>query len=350
MPSTSGYNNLIPNRNSSSSKLSSPTLASTIGERSDNYQPSQPHHTLVFNDPSQITSHHDHHLYTPSLPSNPLQLPPPHRPRRDPDPSSSSPPIIVTTSTPIRTTPTHPQTTTGITTTTTTTTPSVIRYRECLKNHAASMGGHVTDGCGEFMPSGEEGSLESFKCAACDCHRNFHRKEAEGESQQNVNFNQHHNNKNNVQTRTMIHSPQSHVQFPTAHSSLQLHNHRLTSSSSHGMVMAIPSGGLMQPMMVGMGGGPAESSSEDLNMFQPTSDGGQLVSVQPPLSSKKRFRTKFTQQQKDRMMEFAEKLGWKIQKQDEQELHQFCSQVGVNRQVFKVWMHNSKQSMKKKQM
>ncbi|KAK1352121.1 zinc-finger homeodomain protein 4-like [Heracleum sosnowskyi] len=32
-----------------------------------------------------------------------------------------------------------------------------VKYKECLKNHAASMGGNATDGCGEFMPSGEEG-------------------------------------------------------------------------------------------------------------------------------------------------------------------------------------------------
>lgn len=97
------------------------------------------------------------------------------------------------------------------------------------------------------------------------------------------------------------------------------------------------------------GGGAAESSSEDLNMFQSNTIGGQMSVQQPPLS-KKRFRTKFTQQQKDRMMEFAEKLGWKIQKHDEQEVQQFCSQVGVKRQVFKVWMHNNKQAMKKQQM
>nr|GEX59047.1 exostosin-like protein [Tanacetum cinerariifolium] len=37
----------------------------------------------------------------------------------------------------------------------------VVRYKECLKNHAASMGGKATDGCGEFLPSGEEGTLKS---------------------------------------------------------------------------------------------------------------------------------------------------------------------------------------------
>ncbi|XP_027347073.1 zinc-finger homeodomain protein 6-like [Abrus precatorius] len=332
MPSTLGYN--LPNRNSSSSKLSSPTLASTVvgDQRGDHDQPPQSR-TIIFSDPSQ-NSHH-HHLYPSSLPPNPLQLPQTNRPRRDPDPSPISPPIVTTsiTNTP-RTAP--PPQTTGTT---------AVRYRECLKNHAASMGGHVTDGCGEFMPNGEEGTAESFKCAACECHRNFHRKEAEGDSQHVFNYHTSYPNKNNAHNRN-IHSPQSHLQFPTPHSSLhQLH--RL--SSSHGVVgVATPSGGLIQPMMIGFGGGPAESSSEDLNMFQ-SNDGGQLLSVQPPLSSKKRFRTKFTQQQKDRMMEFAEKLGWKIQKQDEEEVHQFCSQVGVKRQVFKVWMHNSKQAMKKKQ-
>ncbi|XP_039015515.1 zinc-finger homeodomain protein 5-like [Hibiscus syriacus] len=46
------------------------------------------------------------------------------------------------------------------------TSPSVVRYRECLKNHAANIGGNVYDGCGEFMPSGEDGTLEALKCAA----------------------------------------------------------------------------------------------------------------------------------------------------------------------------------------
>lgn len=57
----------------------------------------------------------------------------------------------------------------------------VVKYRECLKNHAAAMGGNATDGCGEFMPSGEEGTMEALTCSACNCHRNFHRKEGEGD-------------------------------------------------------------------------------------------------------------------------------------------------------------------------
>ncbi|KAF8395348.1 hypothetical protein HHK36_019294 [Tetracentron sinense] len=43
------------------------------------------------------------------------------------------------------------------------------------------MEGNATDGCGEFMPNGES-TLEALKCTACNCHRNFHVKEMEGES------------------------------------------------------------------------------------------------------------------------------------------------------------------------
>ena len=56
-----------------------------------------------------------------------------------------------------------------------------VRYRECQKNHAANMGGHAVDGCREFMASGVEGTAAAFTCAACGCHRNFHRKEVDTE-------------------------------------------------------------------------------------------------------------------------------------------------------------------------
>ncbi|KAK6942061.1 ZF-HD homeobox protein, Cys/His-rich dimerization domain [Dillenia turbinata] len=57
-----------------------------------------------------------------------------------------------------------------------------VRYKECRKNHAANIGGYAVDGCHEFMASGEEGTSAALKCAACGCHRNFHRKEIEYES------------------------------------------------------------------------------------------------------------------------------------------------------------------------
>ncbi|CAN4079381.1 unnamed protein product [Withania somnifera] len=55
-------------------------------------------------------------------------------------------------------------------------TVKTVRYVECQKNHAASVGGHVVDGCREYMPESTGGTLN---CAACGCHRNFHRREME---------------------------------------------------------------------------------------------------------------------------------------------------------------------------
>ncbi|KAF2608979.1 hypothetical protein F2Q68_00046476 [Brassica cretica] len=160
------------------------------------------------------------------------------------------------------------------------------------------------------MPSGEEGTVEALRCAACDCHRNFHRKEVDGN-----------------------YAP--------------MHHHKYGMSPPGGA-------GMVTPMSVAYGGsgggGGAESSSEDLNMYgQSSGEHGGAAAGQMAfsMSSKKRFRTKFTTEQKERMMEFAEKLGWRMNKQDEEELKRFCGEIGVKRQVFKVWMHNNKNNARK---
>ncbi|RWW67772.1 hypothetical protein BHE74_00024763 [Ensete ventricosum] len=55
----------------------------------------------------------------------------------------------------------------------------VVKYKECRKNHAASIGGYAVDGCREFMASGEEGTSAALVCAACNCHRSFHKREVD---------------------------------------------------------------------------------------------------------------------------------------------------------------------------
>ncbi|KAK9287029.1 hypothetical protein L1049_015437 [Liquidambar formosana] len=49
-------------------------------------------------------------------------------------------------------------------------------YKECKRNHAASIGRYGLDGCGEFLKGGEDGTPEALLCGVCGCHRNFHRK------------------------------------------------------------------------------------------------------------------------------------------------------------------------------
>ncbi|KZV50186.1 mini zinc finger protein 2-like [Dorcoceras hygrometricum] len=65
-----------------------------------------------------------------------------------------------------------------------------VRYVECQKNHAANVGGYAVDGCREFLAAGEEGTSSALTCAACGCHRNFHRRveEGEGEAEGAVGF------------------------------------------------------------------------------------------------------------------------------------------------------------------
>lgn len=232
---------------------------------------------------------------------------------------------------------------------------STIRYRECLKNHAASVGGSVHDGCGEFMPSGEEGTIEALRCAACDCHRNFHRKEIDGVGSSDLishHRHQHHHHHHNQYGGGGRRPPPSNMMLnplmlPPPPNYQPIHHHKYG--------MSPPGGGMVTPMSVayGGGGGGAESSSEDLNLYGQSSGehgGGAAAAAGQmafSMSSKKRFRTKFTTEQKERMMEFAEKLGWRMNKQDEEELKRFCGEIGVKRQVFKVWMHNNKNNAKK---
>ncbi|KAJ0237991.1 Zinc-finger homeodomain protein 3 [Hirschfeldia incana] len=194
--------------------------------------------------------------------------------------------------------------------------PVVNKYRECLKNHAASTGGHAIDGCGDFMPNGEEGSIEALTCSACNCHRNFHRREVEGEDKSF--FSPYHHNQ--PQKKLMFH-----------------HHHKMIKSP------------LPQQMILPIGVATAavsNSESED--------GGGNLSSRQPPPynhgehNQKKRFRTKFTQEQKEKMLSFAERIGWKMPRQDESVVQQFCQEVGVRRRVLKVWIHNNKHNLSKK--
>ncbi|THU51307.1 hypothetical protein C4D60_Mb06t29650 [Musa balbisiana] len=181
-----------------------------------------------------------------------------------------------------------------------------VRYRECLKNHAASIGGNATDGCGEFMPSGEEGSLEALKCSACGCHRNFHRKETEGESSCDC-FHPLRGRKVMGQKGLLLSGSDAFGYGPAC-------NGLIPRATPHSMIMPL---GAIQT-----------SESDEMEGV-----GGMMAR---PLMVKKRFRTKFTPEQKEKMLSFAEKVGWKLQKQEESVVQQFCQEIGVKRRVLKA--------------
>ncbi|CAH8384991.1 unnamed protein product [Eruca vesicaria subsp. sativa] len=190
--------------------------------------------------------------------------------------------------------------------------PITVTYKECLKNHAAATGGHALDGCGEFMPSPSSTPSDptSLKCAACGCHRNFHRRDHTSAvpppslpPSSTISYQPHHRH----------HPPPPLPPSPNSSSPPPI-------SSSY-MLLALS--------------GTDKTGGKSL----PFSD---LSTRHLTPGSRKRFRTKFSQAQKEKMHEFADRIGWKIQKRDEDEVRGFCREVGVDRGVLKVWMHNNK--------
>ncbi|KAJ1264240.1 hypothetical protein BS78_09G248200 [Paspalum vaginatum] len=189
------------------------------------------------------------------------------------------------------------------------------RYHECLRNHAAALGGHVVDGCGEFMPAAAAGD-DALRCAACGCHRSFHRK---GDAQRR---------------HQLLLPPPPAPRVPLL----------LPPPHPHYAPPPPPPPFPYHGTPSGSGGTTTESSSEERG--PPSAHAAAAAGAQ---LRRKRFRTKFTPEQKEQMLEFAERLGWRMQKQDEALVQHFCQQVGVRRQVFKVWMHNNKHAARRQQ-
>ncbi|KAG8062369.1 hypothetical protein GUJ93_ZPchr0003g17059 [Zizania palustris] len=164
-------------------------------------------------------------------------------------------------------------------------------YRECMRNHAAKLGTYASDGCCEYTP--DDGHPEGLLCAACGCHRNFHRK-------------------------AFLDAAAGAVVGGGAGVSPRVP--MLPSPGGGGG----PPGYMHMAAMVGAGGGDGHSAG------------------------RRRTRTKFTEEQKARMLQFAERLGWRMPKREpgrapgDDEVARFCREIGVTRQVFKVWMHNHK--------
>ncbi|KAF8411884.1 hypothetical protein HHK36_004442 [Tetracentron sinense] len=205
----------------------------------------------------------------------------------------------------------------------------VIRYRECLRNHAASIGGHANDGCGEFMP----GKEEALWCAACGCHRNFHRKELPGAC---------------VADHHLLHPAPAMVLYNSGtNPRWEKKIGGFPPVPGLSLPQPLPSPSLHRSSNGGVFGG------VDLRNQQNGKDRGYDRRSETPergdIPRNKRFRTKFTPEQKDKMLEFAERLGWRIQKHDDVALNQFCLEIGIKRHVLKVWMHNNKSVLRRKE-
>ncbi|MCI09240.1 ZF-HD homeobox protein, partial [Trifolium medium] len=180
-------------------------------------------------------------------------------------------------------------------------------FKECRKNHASSIGGYALDGCCEFLPAGVEGTIDFFKCAACYCHKNFHRKETV--AREPTHF-----------LSKITYSPQP-TPISTVFQTPNGYRHVTGPSRGTTTAPAFPS--------VVIHDGAHFHLTDQINGGG-TSGGGEGSS-----SSKKRFRTKFSHEQKEKMLDFAVKIGWRIKKQDQNAVEIFCNKIGVKFQVFK---------------
>ncbi|KAE8712906.1 Detected protein of unknown function [Hibiscus syriacus] len=147
-------------------------------------------------------------------------------------------------------------------------TDRISRYKECRRNHAASFGRYAIDGCREFICCKDD----VFTCAACGCHRSFHRKDHP-----------------------------SYGSAPPFLAPLPLASHN------------------------GLTGETCLFSEADRNI------------------NKRARRSKLTVDQKNKMMGFADKLGWRSQlREKDAEIQRFCEEVGITKRVFIVWLNNNR--------
>ncbi|KEH19154.1 putative transcription factor ZF-HD family [Medicago truncatula] len=126
----------------------------------------------------------------------------------------------------------------------------------------SSIGGYSLDGCREFLPAGAEGATNFFKCTACKCHKNFH--------------------------------------------------------------CIVPATNLVVPSKNGIHIS-WEELEENVHVrnVEPINDDGRDGARQGTSNSNKWFRTKFTHEQRKKMLDFAMTLGWKTKKNDENVVEEF---------------------------
>ncbi|XP_072971859.1 zinc-finger homeodomain protein 5-like [Typha angustifolia] len=159
-------------------------------------------------------------------------------------------------------------------------------YGECLRNHAAAIGGQAKDGCAQFLAGG---GADGLLCSACGCHRSFHR-------------------------------PTTGPPF------------RLPPTVA---LLALPA----FPNYVSL----ARRAAQQQQAQQQAPPPNRYVAVdQMEVGRAPRTRARYTEEQKERMRAFAESVGWQMRRENEAALQRMCREIGVPRNMFKVWMHNNK--------
>ncbi|KAM0888240.1 hypothetical protein ACQ4PT_028465 [Festuca glaucescens] len=240
----------------------------------------------------------------------------------------------------------------------------VSSYQECIRNHAALMGGHAVDGCGGYLASLQFNPADpaSFMCVACGCHRNFHRHvmvEEEWPAQPQVallpapptaasvlqgppqcgeetpedrlpavdgddpKFDSdglEYDDERFVSPPQLLQAPPAHLTAPVAQ-----------------QPPAYFSPSPQPPMLLSLNSSappPGAAQGQRLPVqVSPATAPPAYVGAAP---AKKRLRTKFSVEKKQRMQELSELLEWRLQKHGQAIVDDWCRDNGMSKGVFKL--------------
>ncbi|XP_054785579.1 zinc-finger homeodomain protein 4-like [Prosopis cineraria] len=188
-------------------------------------------------------------------------------------------------------------------------------------------GGHAIDGCWGVISLEEDGSLEAFKCSACNCHQKLPQKEIQCYYS------------NSSSSNTFCYSSDQHYLTPLLPNTPQITSPIIL---DHLLLSPKKSGSNLSDQSHDRDSNRDHGEEDHRNHYKEV---GKLGDEK--VTMKKRFRTKFSAEQKEKMMRFAEKVGWKIQKLEESVVQKFCEEIGIKRRVLRVWLHNNKNTYAK---
>ncbi|KAF8049397.1 hypothetical protein N665_2222s0010 [Sinapis alba] len=215
-------------------------------------------------------------------------------------------------------------------------------YGECRKNHAASVGTTAYDGCGEFV-SANPGE-DSLDCAACGCHRSFHREESlsDGVSKtilETLKISP-------LEYRQIFCSPygdgakeeEERVRRLRMRFTAEQTEKMRSYAEKVGWKVSSESREEVKEFCNGIG-----VTRKNLRVWMNNHNEVNGRRLGDEEGRVKRLKTKFTAEQTEKMRRYAEKLRWKVSLEDREETEGFCNEIGVNRNNFMIWMNNHKE-------
>ncbi|XP_060169229.1 zinc-finger homeodomain protein 9-like [Lycium barbarum] len=195
----------------------------------------------------------------------------------------------------------------------------VVKYFECMHNYAAGSAGHVLDGCGAFCPASPPGTPKFLICAACNCHRNFHRKmEVEVEVEE--------------EPPLLSICPPSygttividHVPPTPASPAPPRSRPREVRLDKYKVVARAPT------TAAEMGGGEIEAGEQSSRLMKRKYESSSSV------------RMRLNHEQKQKVRAFAENImGWRWTKYNNQ-VEPFCDEIGITPNFLKNWIDNNR--------